>query len=111
MASSSTYAHHEAWLVNSGVSLHMTPHKELFCKNESYDCGDIFLGDDSISRIIGWGKVKLKFMDGRIIKLHGVPHILGLAKKLIYVSKMSDASIKKKLKTKLAGWFEDQWCC
>jgi hypothetical protein len=53
LASSSTHADHEAWLVESGASFHMTPHKEWFCKYERYDGGNVFLGDDSITRIIG----------------------------------------------------------
>jgi hypothetical protein len=30
LASSRTHAYHEAWLVNSGASFHMTPHGEWF---------------------------------------------------------------------------------
>jgi hypothetical protein len=36
----------------------------------------------------------LRFIDGRIITLLGVLHILGLAKILIFVSKMDDAGVK-----------------
>jgi hypothetical protein len=43
---------HEAWLVDSGESFHMTPHKEWFCEYERYDGGNVFLGDDSTNRII-----------------------------------------------------------
>jgi hypothetical protein len=53
LASSSTHADHEAWLVDSGASFHMTPHREWFCKYERYDGGDVFLGDDSTTKIIG----------------------------------------------------------
>ena len=42
LASSSTYADHEAWLVDSGASFHMTPHREWFCKYERYDGGNVF---------------------------------------------------------------------
>jgi hypothetical protein len=51
--SSSTHADHEAWLVESGASFHMTPHREWFCEYERYDGGNVFLGDDSTTRIIG----------------------------------------------------------
>jgi hypothetical protein len=53
LASSSTHADHEAWLVDLGVSLHMNPHKECLCEYESYVGGNVFLGDDSTTRIIG----------------------------------------------------------
>ena len=56
LASSSTHADHEAWLVDSGASFHMTPHREWFCEYKKYDGGNVFLGDDLTTRIIGRGK-------------------------------------------------------
>ena len=47
-----------------------------------------------ITKIIGRGRVKLRLIDGRIRTLPGVLHILGLARNLIYVSKMDDAEVK-----------------
>jgi hypothetical protein len=94
LASSSTHADHEAWLVDSGASFHMTPHREWFCEYERYDGGNVFLGDDSTTRIIGRGKFKLRLIDGRIRTLPGVLHIPGLARNLIFVRKMDDAGVK-----------------
>jgi hypothetical protein len=94
LASSSTHAYHEAWLVDSGASFHMTPHRECFCGYERYDGGNVFLVDDSTTRIIGRGKVKLRLIYGRIRTLSGVLHIPGLARNLIYVSKMDDVGVK-----------------
>jgi hypothetical protein len=71
----------------------MTPHKEWFCEYEQYDGGDVFLGDDSSKKIIGRGRVRLTLQDGRKRTLPVVLHIMGLEKNLIYVSKMSDASV------------------
>jgi hypothetical protein len=51
--SSSTHANHKVWLVQSGASFHMTPHREWFCEYERFDGGNVFLGDDSTTRIIG----------------------------------------------------------
>ena len=51
--SSSTHEDHEAWLVDSGETFHMTPHREWFCEYERYDGCDVFLGDDSMTKIIG----------------------------------------------------------
>jgi hypothetical protein len=80
------------WLTQ--VHPHMTPHREWFYEYERYYRGNVFLGDDSTTRIIGRGKVKLKLIDGRIRTLPGVLHILGLARNLISVSKMDDAEVK-----------------
>jgi hypothetical protein len=62
----------------------MTSNKEWFCKYERYDGGDFFLGDELIAKIIGRGKFYLNLMYERIRKLHGVIHILRLAKILIF---------------------------
>jgi hypothetical protein len=82
LASSSTHEDHEAWLVDSGASFHMTPQREWFYEYERYDGGNVFLGDDSTTKIIGRGKFKLRHIDGRIITLPSVLHISRLAKKL-----------------------------
>jgi hypothetical protein len=42
LASSSTNVDHEAWLVDSGVSFHITPHGDWFCEYERYDGGNVF---------------------------------------------------------------------
>eukprot|EP00253_Pinus_taeda_P008134 PITA_08134 len=72
LASSSTQVDHEAWLIDSGASFHLTPHREWFCEYEKYDGGDVFLGDDRKARIVGRGKVKLKLQGGRVRTLPGV---------------------------------------
>jgi hypothetical protein len=92
--SSSTHADHEAWLVDSGTSFHMTPHREWLCEYERYDGCNLFLDDDSTTRIIGRGKFKLRLIDGRFRTLHGVLHIPVLVRNLIYVSKMDDEGVK-----------------
>ena len=66
LASSSTHVDHEAWLIDSGVAFHFTPHREWFCEYEKNDGGDVFSGDDRNARIIGCRKVKLKFQGGRV---------------------------------------------
>eukprot|EP01018_Ginkgo_biloba_P039198 Gb_33206 [translate_table: standard] len=67
LASSSTHSCHDARLID----FHMTPHREWFCEYESYDGGDIFLGGDSSYKIIGRGRVKVRFRDGRVKTLPG----------------------------------------
>jgi hypothetical protein len=94
LASSSTHADHEEWLVDSGASFYMTSHMDWFCEYERYDGGNVFLGDDSTTKIIGREKVKLRLIDGRIRTLLGVLHIPSLAKNLIFVRKMDDARVK-----------------
>jgi hypothetical protein len=72
----------------------MTPHREWFCEYEKYDGGNVFLSNDSTTKIIGRGRVKLRLLDGRIRTFPSVLHILGMAKNLISVRKMEDAGVK-----------------
>jgi len=94
LASSSTHVDHEAWLIDSGASSHFTPHREWFCEYENYDGGDVFLMDDRKAKIVGHGKVKLKLQGGRIRTLLSVLHIPKLARNMIFVRNMDDASVK-----------------
>jgi hypothetical protein len=93
LASTSTHAEHDVWLIESGASYHMTPHREWFSEYEKYDCGDVFLGDDSTTKILGRGRVKLLLKDGRIRTLPGLMHIPKLARSLISISKMEYAGV------------------
>ena len=86
LASTSTQLECDFWLIYSGASFHMTPHREWFFEYEKYN-GYVFLGDDSPKKIMGCGRVKLLLNDGRIRTLLCVLHILGLARNLISVSK------------------------
>jgi hypothetical protein len=94
LASKSTHANHGVWLIDSGASYHMTPHREWFSEYEKYDGGDVFLGDYSTVKILGRGRVKLLLNDGRIRTLPRVLNIPKLARSLISVSKLSDAGVK-----------------
>lgn len=80
--SRSTQSESDVWLIDSGDSFHMTPHKEWFYEYERYN-GNVFLGDESPNKIIGCGRVKLFLNDRRIKTLPSVFHILGLARNLI----------------------------
>jgi hypothetical protein len=92
--SSRTHEDHEAWLVDSGASFQMTPHGEWFCEYERYDGGNVFLGDDSTTKIIGQGKFNMRLIDGRIRTLTCVLHIPGLDSNFISIRKMDDARVK-----------------
>jgi hypothetical protein len=94
LASTSTHADRDVWLIDSGASYHMTPHREWFSEYEKYDGGDVFLGDDSTTKILGRGRVKLLLKYGRIRTLPGVLHIPKLARSLISVSKLVDAGVR-----------------
>ena len=91
--STGTQSKRDFWLIDSGASFHMTPHREWFYEYEKYN-GIVFLGDDLPKKIIGHGRVKLLLNDGRIKTLPSVLHIPGMPKNLISVSKMANAGVK-----------------
>jgi hypothetical protein len=93
LESTSTHADRDVWLIKSGASYHMTPHREWFSEYGKYHGGDVFLGDDSTTKILGRGRVKLLLKDGRIRTLLGVLYIPKLARSLISVRKMDDAGV------------------
>ena len=53
----------------------------------------MYLGDNLVLDIVGHGSIHVKFSDGRIKIFDGVLHILGLAKNLLFVSKLIDAGV------------------
>jgi hypothetical protein len=93
LASIATHADHDVWFIDSCVSYHMTPHREWFSEYEKYDGGDVFLGYELTTKIMGRGRVKLLLKYGRIRTLPGVLHIPKLARSLISVSKLDDAKV------------------
>jgi hypothetical protein len=93
LGSTSTQSNHDFYLIDSGASFQMTPHKEWFYKYERYEGGYVFLGDDLTTKIVERAIFLLILQDGRSRTLPSVLHIPCLERKLIYVSKMSDASV------------------
>jgi hypothetical protein len=52
---------------------------------EKYDGGMVYLGDGSLLSIVGCGRVLIKFPDGRLKRMIGVFHILGLEQNIICI--------------------------
>jgi hypothetical protein len=71
----------------------MTPHREWFSEYEKYNGGDVFLGEESIAKIMGRGRVKLLLKDGKIRTLSRFLHIPNLSSRLIYISRLDVASV------------------
>jgi hypothetical protein len=93
LSSSGTHEDRDVSLIESGASYHMTPHREWFSEYEKFDGGDVFLGDESTTKIIRHGRVKLILKDGRIRTIPRVLHISKLARNLIYVRNLDDVGV------------------
>jgi hypothetical protein len=57
MALTSTHSDQDVWLIDSEASYHMTPHRKWLFEYERYEGGDVFLGDDSTTKIARRGSV------------------------------------------------------
>ena len=54
----------------------------------------MYLGDDSHLKIVGQGRVTIRFPDGRVMGINGVMHIPGLARNLLSVSMLNDVGVQ-----------------
>ncbi|MCO5569108.1 hypothetical protein L7F22_022815 [Adiantum nelumboides] len=88
VATNSSYE--QDWIVDSGASFHVTPHKEWF---SSYECrhGMVHLGNNYACDIIGAGDIKLSLPNGSIFTFTNVRHVPKLTKSLISTGQLDDA--------------------
>jgi len=90
----SAHVYHEALLINLGAPFHTILPKKWFFEYERDIVRNNFLGDDSIDKIIGHGKFKLKLMGGRIRTHLNVFHIPILEKNLISIRNLINPAMK-----------------
>nr|GFB96060.1 retrovirus-related Pol polyprotein from transposon TNT 1-94 [Tanacetum cinerariifolium] len=53
-------------IVNSGCTFHMIPHQSWFITYESFNGGNMYMGNHSICHVIGMGNIQVKMHDGVI---------------------------------------------
>src|ERR1044072_32213 len=73
----------EAWILDSGCSYHMTPHREWFHSFREGDFGFVYLGDDKTCAITGMGQVKVALEEGGVQTLGEVRYVPELRKNVI----------------------------
>ncbi|KAG8473853.1 hypothetical protein CXB51_035848 [Gossypium anomalum] len=74
------------WILDSGCSFHMCPNRKWFSTYSSIEGGVVRMGNDSSSKVIGIGTVKIKMHDGTIRTLSDVRYVPNLRKNLISLS-------------------------
>jgi len=77
--------HSEQWILDSGCSFHMCPHKEWLDDYEEKAGGNVLMGNDAPCKTIGIGSVKIKMHDDVVRTLTNVRHVPDLKKNLISV--------------------------
>ncbi|KAK3035140.1 hypothetical protein RJ639_032813 [Escallonia herrerae] len=76
----------KVWYIDSGASIHCTPHRDCFSNYVHGDYGHVTVGNGYRCSIVGKGKVEIKLSNGGTLVLKDVRHIPELQKNLISVS-------------------------
>ena len=72
------------WVEDIGATRHICFSKELFFNYEEViDEENVYLGDSGTARVVGKGKVVLKFTSGKSLALHSVLHVPNICRKLV----------------------------
>ncbi|KAH9781363.1 Integrase catalytic domain-containing protein [Citrus sinensis] len=71
------------WILDSGCSFHMCPHKDFFVTFESIDGGKVLLGNNLACKVAGIGSVRIKMYDGSVKGLEQVRYVPELKRNLI----------------------------
>ncbi|KAH6764094.1 hypothetical protein C2S51_015343 [Perilla frutescens var. frutescens] len=82
--------HENEWLIDSGCTFHVTPHKHMFHNLQYLNSGHVALADGQHCEIIGKGDICLKFANGSMLLLSDVRYVPQLKFNLLSVSKMAD---------------------
>ena len=78
------------WIIDSGASFHVTPHKNLFSSYSEGDYGEARMGNNGTSKIIAVGDVRLKSKTGQMLNLKNVRHIPDFRLNLISTGTLDD---------------------
>ncbi|CAL5353745.1 unnamed protein product [Camellia sinensis] len=74
------------WILDSGSTYHICMDKKLFSTYQAKDGGIVRVANNTVSKIVGMGTVRLRMEDGKIFTLDGVRHVPRLKKNLISLS-------------------------
>src|SRR5450631_1639278 len=85
------------WIVDSGASQHMTPHKQFFDTYEPISGRKVFMGDNGMVEAVGKGSILVETRvkgRARSIRMHDVLHVPDLHSNLLSVSKLISRGLK-----------------
>ena len=81
------------WILDSGASLHVTPHKEWFtCYEETI--GSVTLGDSYSCDIVGIGDIAMVLSNDYRFILENVLHVPCWTRNLILIGRLDDLGLK-----------------
>ncbi|KAE9022411.1 hypothetical protein PF011_g4504 [Phytophthora fragariae] len=84
----------DGWLIDSGASAHMTPHRSDLLEYEALDTTmEVTIADGKKLTVAGRGTVRLIGLDQNRIKMVDVLHIPGLDRRLLPVGKLAERDL------------------
>uniref|UniRef100_A0A7N2R0F3 Integrase catalytic domain-containing protein n=1 Tax=Quercus lobata TaxID=97700 RepID=A0A7N2R0F3_QUELO len=78
------------WVLDSGVSFHTTPHREIIQNYVAGDFGKVYLADGSVLDVVGMGNVRILLPNGSVWLLEKVRDTPNLRRNLISVEQLDD---------------------
>ncbi|KAG6430620.1 hypothetical protein SASPL_108692 [Salvia splendens] len=76
----------DVWILDSGASYHLYPHKEYFTTYELIDGGNVTMANSVVCKVVGIGSVKIRTHDGVFCTLNDVMHVPQMTKNQISLS-------------------------
>ena len=73
----------DRWLLDSGASHHMCPHRNWFTSYENVNNSSVFMGNNVSCQTVGMGDIRIKMYDNTVRTLTSVRHVPDLKKNLI----------------------------
>ena len=89
------------WILDSGCTFHMSPYKSYFSDYQDLDGGRVMMGNNTVCKVIGIGKIHLKLHDGSIKEIRQVRHIPELKRNLISLGMMDQMGCSIKLESRV----------
>ena len=68
-------AYSQDWILNIGFTLHVSSKKEYFVSFRSSNGGIVSIANGSANKIVGFGTMKIKILDGMVCNLGGVAYV------------------------------------
>lgn len=84
------------WIMDSGCTFHMSPHKHFFTKIKEFDGGKVVMGNNQQCDIKGIGSVKFQMDDGSFKILASVKYVPGLKRNLISLGTLDKSGFSYK---------------
>ncbi|TXG69536.1 hypothetical protein EZV62_004471 [Acer yangbiense] len=82
------------WVIDSGASFHVTSRRDLFTSYTDDDYGQVRMGNDHVSKIVGMGEICLEISTNCRLVLKNVRHVPDMRLNLISAGVLDDEGYK-----------------